>query len=84
MSQFDEVALLDIYPARELPIEGVNSEWLLDKIDNDNKQITTKENTINVIHKTEAKIVLMLGAGDIGVLIQEVTEKLKNKYLNEV
>jgi UDP-N-acetylmuramate--alanine ligase len=84
LSQFDEIALLDIYPARELPISGVTSEWLLDKIDNESKQITTKDNTIDVINKTEAKIVLMLGAGDIGVLIQEVTEKLKNKYLNEV
>jgi UDP-N-acetylmuramate--alanine ligase len=84
LSQFDEVALLGIYPARELPIEGVTSEWLLDKIDNENKQIVTKENTTSVIDKTEAKIVLMLGAGDIGVLIQEVTRELKNKYLNEV
>lgn len=83
LSQFDEIALLDIYPARELPIEGVTSKWMLDKVDNKNKQIVAKENVIEVIEQSKAKIVLMLGAGDIGVLIKEVTEKLKNKFLNE-
>ena len=84
LSQFNQIVLLDIYPARELPIKGVTSEWLLHKIENKNKQIVAKENVIDVIEKSNAKIVLMLGAGDIGVLIQEVTEKLKDKYLNEV
>ena len=42
LSQFDEVLLLDIYPARELPIEGVTSAWLLDKIENEHKQLVSK------------------------------------------
>ena len=40
----DEVILMDIYPARELPMEGVTSEWLLSKIDNENKKLISKEN----------------------------------------
>ncbi|MEJ2112990.1 MAG: UDP-N-acetylmuramate--L-alanine ligase, partial [Flavobacteriaceae bacterium] len=42
LSQFDEILLLDIYPARELPIVGVTSKWLLDKIKNSNKQLISK------------------------------------------
>jgi UDP-N-acetylmuramate--alanine ligase len=39
LSQFDEVLLLDIYPARELPIEGITSEWLLTKMTNSHKKV---------------------------------------------
>lgn len=77
LSKFDEVMLLDIYPARELPIEGVNSAWLLNKIDLENKKLIAKENVINEIKKSSAKIIVMIGAGDIGVLINEVVSELK-------
>ena len=80
LSKFDEVLLLDIYPARELPISGVNSEWLLNKINNKKKKLTQKNNLIKDIKNSTAKVVAMLGAGDIGVMINEV----KNKILNEV
>jgi len=76
LSKFDEVLLLEIYPARELPIEGVNSEWLLSKINNGNKKLTYRENLVQEIKRSEAKIVAMLGAGDIGVMIEEVKNKL--------
>ena len=49
LSQFDEVILLDIYPARELPIEGVNSSWLLSKISNQNKTLIGKKSLIKNI-----------------------------------
>ncbi|MFD2566414.1 UDP-N-acetylmuramate--L-alanine ligase [Pseudotenacibaculum haliotis] len=78
LSQFDEVLLLDIYPARELPIEGVNSEWLLTKINNGNKKITYRQDLVSEIKKSGAKIVAMLGAGDIGVMISEVTDQLNS------
>lgn len=83
LSQFNEVALLDIYPARELPIQGVNSNWLLDKIQNKNKQLVTKKAVYDTIKNSSSKIVLMLGAGDIGVLIQEITKQLKTTITNE-
>src|SRR5690606_2247850 len=42
LSQFDEIILLDIYPARELPMDGITSEWLLSKINNPNKKLVPK------------------------------------------
>ncbi|HBS12326.1 MAG TPA: UDP-N-acetylmuramate--L-alanine ligase, partial [Flavobacteriaceae bacterium] len=77
LSKFDELILLDIYPAREKPIEGVTSEWLLGKIDLDKKQISSKENVIKNIKSSDAKIIVMIGAGDIGVLINEVKKELE-------
>jgi UDP-N-acetylmuramate--alanine ligase len=42
LSQFDELLLLDIYPARELPMEGITSEWLLGKVDHKNKKLISR------------------------------------------
>ncbi|TYQ00415.1 UDP-N-acetylmuramate--L-alanine ligase [Tenacibaculum adriaticum] len=80
LSKFDEVILLDIYPARELPIKGVSSSWLLDKIDLKNKQLSTKERLVNNVSKSSAKIVVMLGAGDIGLLVNDVKDALEKEY----
>ncbi|ETN94987.1 UDP-N-acetylmuramate--L-alanine ligase [Zhouia amylolytica] len=66
LSKFSEVALLDIYPAREKPIDGVTSDWLLGKIANKNKKKITKEEIIGTVKASKAKVVLTLGAGDIG------------------
>ena len=76
LSQFDEVILLDIYPARELPIEGVSSLWLLEKILNKNKKITQKKNLVKDIKNSDAIIVAMLGAGDIGMMVEGVKNEL--------
>ena len=84
LSKFDEVLLLDIYPAREMPISGVNSEWLLDKISHKNKKLTQKNNLVKDIKKSSAKVVAMLGAGDIGVMINEVSKELLKHTENEV
>ncbi|WP_196885333.1 UDP-N-acetylmuramate--L-alanine ligase [Aureivirga sp. CE67] len=79
LSKFDELILLDIYPARELPIEGVNSSWLLDKVTLDSKKLGTKENVYTDIKESDAEVVLMLGAGDIGEVIKEVQSKFENE-----
>jgi UDP-N-acetylmuramate--alanine ligase len=76
LSRFDKLLLLDIYPARELPIEGVTSEWLLDKINLIDKKIVSKEAVLPEIKNSGVKIVVMIGAGDIGVLIEEVKTEL--------
>jgi UDP-N-acetylmuramate--alanine ligase len=76
LSQFDEVILMDIYPARELPIEGITSEWLLDKIDNKNKKIVLKEGIIKAISKSRAQVIVTIGAGDIGELVVSIKEAL--------
>ncbi len=77
LSQFDEVLLLDIYPARELPISGVSSSELLKKITTKRKLLVSKDDLPEMIKNASQKIVVMLGAGDIGVEIIKVTNYLK-------
>ncbi|MCK8480523.1 UDP-N-acetylmuramate--L-alanine ligase [Psychroserpens algicola] len=76
LSQFDTVFLLDIYPARELPIDGVNSEWLLDKIENKNKKLVQKSELIEAIKSENASVVLTIGAGDIGEEVKHIKKGL--------
>ncbi|WP_299050283.1 UDP-N-acetylmuramate--L-alanine ligase [uncultured Polaribacter sp.] len=84
LSKFDEVVLLDIYPAREQPIKGVSSNWLLQRMDHQHKKLSQKENIVKDIKNSRAEVVVMLGAGDIGVLINEVTQELLKTKVNEV
>ena len=79
LTAFDEVILLDIYPARELPIEGITSQWLLDKIDNKNKKLVTKSQLIDEIIKSTASIIVTIGAGDIGELVEPIKKALNEK-----
>lgn len=76
LSKFDAVILLDIYPAREFPIEGVSSQWLLDKITIPSKRLSSKEKVIENIKKSTAQVVTILGAGDIGELVQPIKKSL--------
>ena len=78
LSRFDEVFLLDIYPARELPIAGVTSNVLLEKIKLEKKRLITKEELLENITNAPQKVMVMMGAGDIGVEILKVTEFLKD------
>jgi len=78
LSQFEEVILLDIYPARELPIEGITSSWLLDKMTNNHKKVVSKSDLITEILKSEAKIIVTIGAGDIGELVPSIKLALQN------
>ncbi len=74
LEQFDEIRLLDIYPARELPIEGVTSSWLLGKINNKQKACIDRMEILSEIDKINPQVILTLGAGDIA---NEVTH-IKN------
>ncbi|WP_036227648.1 UDP-N-acetylmuramate--L-alanine ligase [Mesoflavibacter zeaxanthinifaciens] len=76
LSQFDQIILLDIYPARELPIEGVTSSWLLSLIENSNKKLVNKEDLILQIKQSNADVILTIGAGDIGAQVLKVKEAL--------
>lgn len=84
LSSFDELILLDIYPARELPIPGITSDWLLDKVQLKSKKLVLKENLTSTIMKSNAKVIVMLGAGDIGVLVNEVKDELLKRKRYEV
>ena len=76
LSQFDDVLLLDIYPARELPIEGITSSWLLNKIENPNVKLVSKNDLINEIRTSNNKIIVTIGAGDIGEMVPEIKNAL--------
>ena len=76
LSKFDEIILLDIYPARELPIKGVTSEWLLNKIKNPNKTLIPKLDLPKMVKKSNATIILTMGAGDIGEEVKHIKEAL--------
>jgi len=73
----DEVILLPIYPARELPMEGVNSEMILEKMTIANKKVMSKNEVENWVKETQPVLLVMAGAGDIDVLIQEVKPLLE-------
>ncbi|HCE54734.1 MAG: UDP-N-acetylmuramate--alanine ligase [Lutibacter sp. BRH_c52] len=76
LSRFDQLILLEIYPARELPIDGVTSAWLLDKIDLEDKQISSKKNLAENVLKLDSQVIVMIGAGDIGELVEVIKNAL--------
>ena len=82
----DEVILLPIYPARELPIEGVNSEMILEKMNSERKRVMTSEQLMNwikndfakILNKEFGEILITAGAGDIDMLIAPIKNELKD------
>lgn len=74
----DEAVLLEIYPAREKPMEGVNATMLLDKMKLAHKALVAKEDLPAYVASKKADVVLTLGAGDIDKLIEPVKNKLLN------
>ena len=76
LSLFDELLLLDIYPAREKPIEGITSEWLLEMVKNDKKELVQKEQLSEVIKSKNAEVVVLMGAGDIGEEVEKIRKNL--------
>jgi UDP-N-acetylmuramate--alanine ligase len=76
LSLLDEVILLDIYPAREQPIEGVTSGMLLDKITIESKMLCTKQELVSELKKRELEVLLTVGAGDIDMLVEPIKKAL--------
>lgn len=81
----DEIILLPIYPARELPVPGVNSEMILSKMKKDKKRVMSKEELLkwvkeysSSIDKKAGEILLTAGAGDIDTLVGPIKEIVKN------
>lgn len=72
----DECLLLEIYPAREKPIEGINSKWLLDKMSIRHKQVVTKQEVIERFKKDRPEVLLTMGAGDIDLLVAPLEQAL--------
>ena len=79
LSQFDELLLMEIYPARETPIEGVNASWLLEKITSKNKQLVTKNELLTTFKNSDAAVFITIGAGDIGEIVKDIKKVLNEK-----
>jgi UDP-N-acetylmuramate--alanine ligase len=76
LSLADRLLLLDIYPARELPIEGVTSSMLLEKVDLKDKKLVTKSELFEVIKSLDTEVLVTIGAGDIDKLIGDIKKIL--------
>ncbi len=78
LSSLDELILLDIYPARELPIEGVSAENILSDVKLKNKTLCSKENLLPLLKEKEIDVLVTFGAGDIDRLVPLIKNQLKN------
>ncbi|MDO5570911.1 MAG: UDP-N-acetylmuramate--L-alanine ligase [Bacteroidales bacterium] len=76
LSLADEVILLDIYPARELPIKGVSSEIIFKDITSKEKTLCKKEDLLSLLENKKFEVLITLGAGDIDRLIEPIKELL--------
>lgn len=74
----DELLLLDIYPARELPIEGVNADMILGRMKLWNKRKCGKQESLDIVRFEKPELLLTVGAGDIDQLVQPLKNILKN------
>jgi len=77
LSQLDELILLDIYPARELPIEGVDSDLILRDVKLKNKTLCSKENLLPLLKEKDLDVLVTFGAGDIDKMVPLIREQLK-------
>ncbi len=78
LDMLDEVILLDIYPARELPIEGVTSDIIFDKMLSNNKIMTSKHLLMSELQKKDIDVLMTLGAGDIDTFVEPIRAYLRN------
>lgn len=81
LAKFNELILLDIYPAREEPIEGITSDWLLKKVNLEKKTTSSNERLIENVMSSSATVIVMIGAGNIGEMVDEVKMNLESKLV---
>jgi UDP-N-acetylmuramate--alanine ligase len=79
LALLDIPILLPIYPARELPIEGIDSQWLFDKIQKDEKYLVEKDAIFTLLNKLQFDVLLTLGAGDIDTLVSSLEVYMKEQ-----
>jgi len=76
----DQVILIPIYPAREIPIDGINSGLLLQKISGTDKQLVKKEDVLEKLSNMRIDVLATIGAGDIDQLIAPIKVMLEKRY----
>ena len=80
LSQLDEVVLTEIYPARELPIEGVTSQLIYDNLaPGVKKEIIRKDDVLDFVKSRNFDVLIVLGAGDLDNYVPEITKILESK-----
>ena len=80
LSQLDEVVLTEIYPARELPIEGVTSQLIYDNLKKGvKKEMIRKDEVLNYVKNHKFEVLIVLGAGDLDNQVPQITEILNSK-----
>ena len=72
LSISDDLILLPIYPAREEPIPGINSELILSLVSTKEKQVCEKNNLIELIESKKPELLVTMGAGDIDQFVQKI------------
>lgn len=80
LNMLDELILMDIYPARELPIEGVDSEMILNMMTLEKRRVVKRGELLDYVGSIEPDILITFGAGDIDRFIDPLTEMLKKRY----
>ncbi len=79
LEALNELVLMEIYPAREEPIPGIDSEWLLNKVRMVNKKLVDRENLVDEILRLDPEVLLTMGAGDIDKMIEPLKSALNEK-----
>ncbi|MCC6727384.1 MAG: hypothetical protein IT258_22970 [Saprospiraceae bacterium] len=79
LDKLDEIILMDIYPARELPMPGVTSEIVFDKMKNPNRVLATKANVLEMLKTSQLDVVMTIGAGDIDTFVNPIKQMLKSR-----
>jgi UDP-N-acetylmuramate--alanine ligase len=80
LSALDSLILLEIYPARELPIEGVTSQIIFDRVTIEDKKLVEKAMLMDELEKRDIDTLITFGAGDIDRFIEPITNYLKKRY----
>lgn len=78
LSLLDALILLDIYPAREEPIEGVTSQIILDRVTIEDKILCSKEQVLDVLKNKSIEVLLTMGAGDIDTLVKDIELRIES------
>ena len=79
LNEADRLWLLDIYPARELPMSGISSKLILDRIDISEKAIVSKEALVEQVVSSDCQVIVVLGAGDIDRLVHPIANALSER-----
>lgn len=79
LAMADSLILLDIYPARELPIEGITSQVLLEKTALADKRLCKKDNLLTTLDQLRPEVLVTMGAGDIDRFVEPI-EKMISQW----